>query len=125
MSRYMMFIKHSENLRFEEIPQALHEEMGKFVEENLKSGMLIDTAGLQPTSAGTRVSLSGRKLRVTDGPFTESKEVIGGYALVEARSNEEAIDLATRFMEIHLRTWPEFEGTCEVRPLEAGEPNRT
>lgn len=125
MSRYMMFIKHSENLRFEEIPQALHEQMGKFVEENLKSGMLIDTAGLQPTSAGTRVSLSGRKLRVTDGPFTESKEVIGGYALVEARSNEEAVDLAKRFMEIHLRTWPEFEGTCEVRPLEAGEPNRT
>jgi hypothetical protein len=95
--------------------------MGEFVNENLKSGVLIDTAGLQPTSKGTRVRLSRGRITVTDGPFTETKEVGGGYALLEASSNTEAIDLATKFMDIHRVNWPQFEGACEVRPLEAEE----
>jgi hypothetical protein len=91
------------------------------VNENVKSGVLIDTSGLQPTSAGARVRLSRGKLTITDGPFTEAKEVVGGYALVEAKSRKEAMDLATKFMDIHRVHWPEFEGECEVRPLEADE----
>src|ERR1043166_1685370 len=116
--RYMMFIKHAENFRVEEVPQSLFAAMGEFVGESLKNGSMIDTAGLRPTKEGTRVRLSGGKLKTTDGPFTEAKEVVGGYALVEARSKEEAIALATRFMELHRGAWPAFEGECEVRPLE-------
>jgi hypothetical protein len=57
-------------------------------------------------------------LKVTDGPFTEAKELVGGYALVEVKSREEALQVARQFMELHRRHWPEFEGECEVRPLE-------
>jgi hypothetical protein len=121
MSRYMMFITHSEDYRNQPIPQGLHEAMGEFVNENLKSGVLIDTNGLRPTSESTRVRLSRGKLTVTDGPFTEAKEVIGGYALVEASSKQHAIDLATKFMDIHRIHWPQFEGSCEVRPIDAEE----
>ena len=121
MSRYMMFITHSEDYRNQTVPSGLYEAMGEFVTENLKSGVLIDTAGLLPTSEGTRVRLTGGKIKVTDGPFTEAKEIVGGYALVEARSKKEVIDLATKFMDIHRVHWPEFEGACEVRPLEASD----
>jgi hypothetical protein len=64
------------------------------------------------------VNLSGGKLKVTDGPFTEAKEVVGGYALVEVKSKEEALEVARQFMELHRVHWPAFEGECEVRPLE-------
>jgi len=119
MSRYMMFITHSEDYRNKTVPQALYDAMGEFVNENLKSGVLIDTAGLQPTAAGSRVRLAGGKIKVTDGPFTEAKEMVGGYALVEAKSKKEAIDVAKKFMDIHRIHWPAFEGACDVRPLEA------
>jgi hypothetical protein len=119
MARYMMFITHSEDYRNKNIPRALHDAMGAFVEENLKNGTLIDTAGLEPTAKSSRVRLSRGKVTVTDGPFTEAKEVVGGYAVVEARSKQEALDLATKFMDIHRVHWPEFEGACEVRPVEA------
>jgi hypothetical protein len=114
----MMFIKHDEDYRNKTIPPGLHEAMGTFVGESMKRGLLVDTAGLQPTSAGTRVALRKGKLIVTDGPFTESKEIVGGYAIVEAKTRDEALDLAREFMELHRVHWPEFEGECEVRPLE-------
>ena len=116
--RYMMFIKHTEDYRNKQIPAGLYEAMGEFVGAGMKSGAIIDTAGLKPTSAGSRVRLAGRKITVTDGPFTESKEIIGGYALMEMRSNAEALEYARKFMDLHLTHWPEFEGECEVRPLE-------
>ncbi len=120
--RYMMFIKHTENFRIEEVPQSLFAAMGEFVGESMKNGSIIDTAGLQPTAKGKRIRLSGGKLTVIDGPFTETREVIGGYALVEAKSNEEALALARRFMDLHRIHWPAFEGECEVRPLENMAP---
>ena len=92
--------------------------MGTFVGESMKNGIVLDTAGLKPTADGARVRLANRKMQVTDGPFTESKEIIGGYALVEAKSTAEAIDFAKQFMELHRVHWPEFDGECEVRPLE-------
>ena len=55
---------------------------------------------------------------MTDGPFTEAKEIVGGYALVEVKSRDAALDVARQFMELHRVHWPEFEGECEVRPLE-------
>jgi hypothetical protein len=120
--RYMMFIKHTENYKMEDVPQSLFAAMEEFVGEAMKNGSIIDTAGLQPTAKGKRVRLSGGRIAVIDGPFTESKEVIGGYALIEAKSYDEAMVLANRFMDLHRIHWPAFEGECEVRPLEAMEP---
>lgn len=116
--RYMMFIKHTEDYRKDTVPASLYEEMGKFIEETTKSGNFVGGAGLQPTSAGARVKLSKGKISVVDGPFSESKEIVGGYAIMEAKTREEALDLARRFMDLHRTHWPAFEGECEVRPLE-------
>lgn len=121
MSRYMVLIKLSEDYRNQPIPQGLLDEMGQFLDESQKSGVLIDTGGLAPTSEATRVRLSRGKVTVTDGPFTESKEVVGGYVLVQLQSKQEAIDLATRFMDIHRRNWPELEAACELRRIETDE----
>ena len=118
--RYLMFIKHAENFRMEEVPQSLFAAMGEFVGEAMRNGVLIDTAGLQPTAKAKRVRLAGGKIVVTDGPFIETKEVVGGYALLEAKSDEEALGMATHFMELHRIHWPAFEGECEVRPLAPG-----
>ena len=93
--------------------------MGKLVEQYTKNGVLVDGAGLQPLAKGTRVRVAGGKITVTDGPFSEAKEVVGGYALIEAKTHAEAVALATKFMELHRTHWPEFEGESEIRPLEA------
>lgn len=116
--KYLMLIKHSESYRSESIPQGLMDAMGEFVTDGLKSGVLKDTAGLKDSADGFRVRSSGGKLKVTDGPFTEAKELVGGYALVEVKSREEALQVARQFMELHRVHWPEFEGECEVRPVE-------
>ena len=116
--KYLMLIKHAESYRSLPMPQGLLDAMGEFVAEGFKSGVLKDTAGLKETAEGLRVRSSGGKLQVTDGPFTEAKEVVGGYALVEVKSKEEALDVARQFMELHRVHWPAFEGECEVRPLE-------
>jgi hypothetical protein len=116
--KYLMLIKHSESYRGEPIPQGLMDAMGELVTEGFKSGYLKDTAGLKPTADGFRVRLSKGQLKLIDGPFTEAKEVVGGYALVEVASREEAEKIATHFMELHRVHWPSFEGESEVRPLE-------
>ena len=116
--KYLMLIKHTEKYRNEEIPPALMQAMGEFVTKGFESGVLKDTAGLRPTAEGFRVRLSKGQLKVTDGPFTEAKEVIGGYAMVELASREEALEVARQFMELHRVHWPEFEGESEVRPVE-------
>ncbi len=116
--RYMMFIKHSEAQRSAVVPPSLYEEMGKFIEETTRSGNFISGAGLQPSSAGARVKLKDGTITVIDGPFAESKEIVGGYAIMDAKSHEEALALARRFMEIHRTHWPTFEGESELRPLE-------
>ncbi|HET9727753.1 MAG TPA: YciI family protein [Gemmatimonadales bacterium] len=116
--KFLMMIKHAESNRSQPIPQGLMDAMGEFVGEGLKSGILKDTAGLKPTSEGFRVRLSKGQLKVSDGPFTEAKEVIGGYALVELPSKQEALKVARQFMDLHRVHWPEFEGESEVRPLE-------
>jgi hypothetical protein len=89
----------------------LMERMGKFVEEITKAGVLLATDGLQPSSKGARVRLSEGKVTVTDGPFTESKELIASYALFEVKSMAEAIEWTTRFLKVLGR------GECEIRPL--------
>jgi hypothetical protein len=120
--RYMMFIKHTEDYRNGDVPARLYEEMGKFIEETTKSGNFVGGAGLQPSSAGARVRIKSGAITVTDGPFVESKEIVGGYAIIEAKSRDEAMTLARRFMDLHLTYWPGFEGECEVRPFEEEVP---
>ena len=119
MPRYLLFIEHGEPRREDPIPEALLEAMGEFVNEHRKSGVLVDTAGLRPTAEATRIRSSRGKLSVTDGPFAETKEVVGGYALIDVGSRAEAIELATKFMDIHVRHWPQFECACEVREIES------
>jgi hypothetical protein len=85
------------------------------MEEMTKAGVLLDTAGLRPTSEGVRLRLSRGKLSKVDGPFTETKEVIGGYAMFEAGSKEEAVEWTSRFLKIHGDEW---DIECEVRQLE-------
>jgi len=115
--KYLTFIRSSETHRTSGPPPALMEAMGPYIEKSFKEGTLIDTGGLLPSSEGFRVRLSNGKLSVIDGPFTESKEVIGGWAIIQASSREEALRVSTEFMELHRKHWPEFEGESEVRPI--------
>src|SRR5579872_1607180 len=92
--------------------------IGKLSEDMAKAGVLVSTGGLAPSSMGVRMRLSGGKLTVTDGPFTEAKEIIGGYAIVQVKSKEEALELAKRFWQIHADILgPSYEGAGEVRQL--------
>jgi hypothetical protein len=118
----MMFIKHTEDYRGKTIPPALIEAMGEFIGDYSKKGKFIDGAGLKSSHKGKRVQLRGGKLSVIDGPFTESKELVGGYAIVDVESDAEALEIAKQFMDLHRIHWPEFEGESELRPFETGEP---
>jgi hypothetical protein len=94
--------------------ERLMADMGRLIEEMTQAGVMIDTAGLRPTSEGVRVRLHGGKLSTIDGPFTEAKEVIGGYAILETKSKEEAIEYTRQFLRVHGDEW---EIECEVRQL--------
>ena len=113
--RYMMIVKHSEKQGLP--PKQLMDAIGKLAEEDAKAGRMVGSGGLKPTAQGARVRLSGGKVTVTDGPFTEAKEVVGGYAQFDFTTKEEAVEAATRFMELHRQHWPGWEGETEVRPM--------
>jgi len=115
--KYLSFIRHSESYRMQGPPAALMQAMGEYIQRSRARGTLVDTGGLLPSSEGARVRLSRGELTVTDGPFSESKEIIGGWAILEAANKAEAIRLATEFLDLHRKHWPEFEGECEVRPM--------
>jgi hypothetical protein len=115
--KYLTFIRHSEKYRESGPPQALMNAMGKFIEKTMKDGVLVDTGGLLPSKDGVRVRLASGTITVTDGPFVETKEVIGGWAILKTDSKAEAIRIATEFMELHQKHWPGFEGESEVRPM--------
>jgi hypothetical protein len=116
--KYLSIIRSSEMHRDTPPPPALQEAMGKLIEKNLKAGVLVDTGGLAPSRDGFRMRVAGGKLTTTDGPFTESKEIIGGWAIMKADSKEEILRLTAEFLELHRKYWPEFECECEVRPIE-------
>jgi hypothetical protein len=97
---------------------ALMEAMGKLADREIKAGRMLDTGGLMPIAmAGAQVRITNSKLGVIDGPFVETKELIGGYAIFELRDMEEAVAAAKEFMQLHLEHMPGWEGTCEVRVL--------
>jgi hypothetical protein len=113
--RFMMMVKHAELSG--PPPQALMDAMAKLHEEAVKAGTIRGNGGLAPLAQSTRVRLSGGQIKVTDGPFTEAKEVIGGYAEFELKSKEEAIEGAVHFMELHKKHWPGWEGETEIRQI--------
>jgi hypothetical protein len=114
--RYMMIVTGSEN--FAESgppPAALMEAIDRLGQEAAKKGTMVSFGGLQPTSTGARMRLTNGKLITTDGPFTESKEVIGGFSIIEVGSREEALEEARTFMELHRVHWPKWQGQVEIR----------
>ncbi|WHM37125.1 YciI family protein [Streptomyces sp. BPTC-684] len=118
MPRYLSMVRINEADAPAEGPSPeLMERMGNLIEEMTKAGVLLDTAGLAPTAQGTRVTWSGGKLSTTDGPFTESKEVVGGYALMQCKDKAEAIEWTKRFLTIHEEHWTV---TSELREIVEG-----
>lgn len=116
--RFMMMVKSAENAG--PPPKALMEAMANLGEENTKAGVIIEMGGLFPSAAGARVRLTCGKLTVVDGPFAESKEVVGGYAVFEVKSKKEAIEHTLRFMQLHKDHWPGWEGETEIRQIFEG-----
>ena len=113
--RFMTLVKSAENQG--PPPPALMEAIGKLGEEAFGNGTMVQMGGLSPSAAGSRVRLSNGKIVVTDGPFSEAKEVIGGFAVFEFATREAAVEAATRFMEVHRQHWPGWEGETEVRQI--------
>ena len=116
--KFMTIVKGNENAG--KPPQALFDAIDKLIADQAKSGILVDAGGLLPTSKAARVRISGGKIKVTDGPFTEAKEVIGGYAILKADSLAEAIQMGKDFMALHIKHWPGWEGESEIRQMEEG-----
>jgi hypothetical protein len=113
--RFMMIVKHPENQG--PPPKSLMDAIANLAEGASKSGTMLGGGGLAPTALGARVRVSGGQVTVTDGPFTEAKEVVGGYAQFELKSKEEAVESAVQFMELHKKHWPGWEGETEVRQM--------
>jgi hypothetical protein len=114
--KFMMIVKGDENFRASgPPPQALMEAIGQLGIAAAKSGKMVSMGGLHHTSKGASVRIRDGKLSVTDGPFSEAKEVIGGFTIMELASKEEAIEEARKFMELHRTHWPAWDGDCEVR----------
>jgi hypothetical protein len=113
--RFMTMDKSSENSG--PPPQALMDAIAKLGEEGVKAGVMVEMGGLLPSAMGARVRVAGGKLTVTDGPFSEAKEVIGGYAVYQVKSKAEALEWTRRFMELHREHWKSREGESEIRQL--------
>ena len=113
--RFMMIVKHSEKQG--PPPKELMDAIANLAAEAAKEGTMLGSGGLGPTALGTRVRLSGGQISVIDGPFTEAKEVVGGYAQFELKSKQEAIEAAVHFMELHKKYWPGWEGETEIRQM--------
>jgi hypothetical protein len=121
--RFLSMVKHTEG-KSSPPSQATMDAVTQFVQEVAKEGcVMVQSGGLYPTSDGARVRLAGGKVTVTDGPFTEAKEVVGGYAIFDVPSKAHMISVTERFMALHKMLMPGWEGECELRQMAApGEP---
>ena len=113
--RFMMMVKHGENSA--PPPKALMDAMEHISQEAVKNGTMVISGGLASTAQSNRVRLSGGKISVIDGPFTETKEVVGGFAIMDFKSKEEALEAAKHFIDLHRQHWPGWEGEREVRQM--------
>jgi len=105
-------------------PVELFAAIGELGEQATKDGTLLETGGLLPSASGAQVRVTNGKVTVTDGPFAEAKELIGGYAIYELHSKEEAIETSRRFMQLHADLWPGVEAVCEIRQIMEFDPQQ-
>lgn len=113
--RFMMLVKSAEGAP--PVPE-LHAAIGQLAQEMAQQGILLDRGGLVSSQQGTRIRLAGSTLTTMDGPFTEAKEVVGGFAVMKANSREEALALGRRFMEVHADVLgPEHVVELEIRQV--------
>jgi hypothetical protein len=121
--QFLMLIKIANNADYEAgkpPPPELEAAMGELLGEWSKTGAMVSAAGLRPTSEAVRVRLESGKVSLSDGPFAESKEVIGGFFLLEAKDKAAAVELTRSFVAVHQRVLGnDFLLECEVRPLDA------
>src|SRR5688500_18463590 len=117
--RFMMIVKANADYEAGKPPnQELMAEVARRGEEQMKKGVLLMTGGLLPSSEGARVYVASDSLTVKDGPFSETKELIGGFAIVQCKSKAEAIEHGKMFMQLHRRVLgPTYEGQLEIRQL--------
>jgi hypothetical protein len=120
--RFMMMIKGDKNHEAGIPPKPeLIAAIGKLTEEMFKSGVMVGAGGLFPSAMGVRLNAANGKIAVTDGPFTEVKELIGGYAIVDVKSKQEAIEWGKRFLRVHQEVLgPSYEGESEIRQMFEG-----
>ncbi|MBO1415720.1 YciI family protein [Streptomyces sp. FH025] len=116
MPRFMSLIRIDETARGSWEPDpGFEQRMGALFEEITKAGVMLETGGLTPTSQGTRLTWTDGKVGYTDGPFTETKEVVGGYAIMQCKDKAEALEWTRRFLQTHPAHWPVV---AEVRQIE-------
>ncbi|HEY8038436.1 MAG TPA: YciI family protein [Polyangiaceae bacterium] len=122
--KFMVFVRaNTYSEAGEPPPPKLMAVIGKLAEEGFKNGTLVSTGGLLPSSQGARLRLSNAKINVTDGPFAEAKELVGGWAIIQAKSREEAVEQVKAFMKVHTDVMgPSWEMECELRGM--AEPPR-
>jgi hypothetical protein len=118
--RFMVLIKGCETMG--PPPQAFLDAVAKAGDEAKRAGKLIETGGLFPSARGAVVELRKGQLNVRDGPFSESKELVGGWGIVDADSKDEAVEGVVGLLELHRKYWPEWEGEAEVREMYTEAP---
>ena len=123
--RFMMLVKATKDSEAGLPPNPeLMAAIGKLAEEATKRGQMVDAGGLLPTSQAARVRVAKGKTSVTDGPFAETKELVGGYAVFDLKSKEEAVEMGRRFLQIHADILgPSYEGELEIRPMFSAPPD--
>lgn len=117
--RFMMMVKCDADFEAGKPPSAeLMKAMGQYSAEMTRAGVLLEQGALHPSAKGARVSVEGGNTTVLDGPFSETKELIGGYAIIQAASKAEAIEHGKRFLRVHTDVFgPSYVGTVEIRQL--------
>ena len=113
----MTMVKAAEDQSVGPPPAELMQAINELGMEAASKGVMVEMGGLLPSAAGSRIQLKAGKLRLSDGPFSEAKEVVGGYAVYDVPTREEALEWARRFMELHQNLWKGWEGEVEVRQL--------
>jgi hypothetical protein len=113
--RYLVMVKYRENAT--PPPQSLLDALAKNRQEAKQAGALVEVGGLFPSAMGARIRFSAERLTVTDGPFIEAKELVGGYSIYNVKSKQEAIDWTHRFMELFQVHWPGGECEAEIRQI--------
>jgi hypothetical protein len=121
--QFLMLIKIANDANYESgdpPPVALQEAMGELMGKWSESGAMLTAAGLRPTSKGARIRSGAGQVKVSDGPFSEAKEVIGGFFMLEAADKGAAVEMTRQFVELHRRVLgDDFVLECELREVEA------